>query len=468
MTAASPKRRGRPPASASVQAPAPDTAPKAVRGRPKRVVDEPIPAETPKSTKRKRELDDEPAADPPKKRGRPPKSVASTTQKPLPKKVEKEQTKPQEKRTATKQASKAPTKATSKPVPKAADTNKSVVRKGRPPGSTNKKIKDVPTKAVKPKAPKKSTKAATKDPANTESEGEFVEGLTQPDDQDADESQYWLMKAEPDSRIEKGVDVAYPIDELATATEPEPWDGMFNPVFGDCNDGKTLTLIGVRNAVARNKMRAMRKGDLAFFYHSNCAVPGIVGVMRIVEEHSIDESAFDPTHPYYDEKSNRDKPKWDCVKVEFVKKFQDIITLKELKSTPELSDMQIAQKAYGRLSVQSVTPDQWQFVLKMANEPDDLGVTSTVSGYEADTNGETDKELVEDSIGADDVDVGDIDAEKIAAYGDPSDASEDEDEMDVQLNGANGLVVNQEVQTEKNRVEALDAFAKEINSGGEI
>jgi predicted RNA-binding protein with PUA-like domain len=211
----------------------------------------------------------------------------------------------------------------------------------------------------------------------------------------------------------------------------------------------------------------MRKGDLAFFYHSNCAVPGIVGVMRIAEEHSVDESAFDPTHPYYDEKSNREKPKWDCVKVEFVKKFQSIITLKELKSTPELSDMQIAKKAYGRLSVQTVTSDQWQFVLKMANEPEDLGVASTVSGYEADTNGETDKEMVEDSIGADDVDM-DVDAKKIAAYGDLSDVSEDDDEVDMQLNGAIGLGVNQEVQAEKERVEAIDTFAREIASGGEV
>lgn len=216
-------------------------------------------------------------------------------------------------------------------------------------------------------------------------------------------------------------------------------------------------------------MRAMRRGDLAFFYHSNCAVPGIVGVMRIAEEHSIDESAFDPTHPYYDEKSSRDKPKWDCVKVEFVKKFQDIITLKTLKSTPQLANMPIAQSAYGRLSVQTVSPAQWQFVLKMAGEPEDLGVTSTVSGYEADTNGETDKELVEDSIGADDdedrEEDDDIDVDVIkAACGDPDEV---DDETNKQLNGvgAEHTFDDEEVQAEKDRVEAIDAFAKEIVSG---
>lgn len=196
--------------------------------------------------------------------------------------------------------------------------------------------------------------------------------------------------------------------------------------------------------------------------------------MRIAEEHSIDESAFDPTHPYYDEKSSRDKPKWDCVKVEFVKKFSDIIPLKTLKSTPQLENMQIAQKAYGRLSVQSVSQDQWKFVLNMAGEAEDLGVTSTVSGYEADTNGETDKELVEDSIGADDdedkeEDDIEVDENIKAAYGDPEDDTEGEQDADKQLNGnATEHAYDEEVQAEKDRVEAIDAFAKEITSGADI
>jgi len=168
----------------------------------------------------------------------------------------------------------------------------------------------------------------------------------------------------------------------------------------------------------------MRKGDLAFFYHSSCDVPGIVGAMRIVEEHSVDESAFDPNHPYFDHKSKRDKPTWDCVKVEFVKKFENPVTLKALKADPKLVNMQIAQKAYGRLSVQAVTPAQWKYVLKMADEPEDMGVISATSGYEADTNGETetDKEAVEDSVGIDD-----IDAAKMAAYGNLDDPATNDD-----------------------------------------
>jgi len=77
------------------------------------------------------------------------------------------------------------------------------------------------------------------------------------------------MKAEPESRIEKGHDIKFSIDDLASKTEPEPWDG-------------------IRNYAARNNLRSMKKGDLAFFYHSSCKVPAIVGLMEIVQEHSPD------------------------------------------------------------------------------------------------------------------------------------------------------------------------------------
>ncbi|KAK5943397.1 hypothetical protein PMZ80_004404 [Knufia obscura] len=407
VAADTPKKRGRPAKATTAEVASPkkaaattaSTPVKIGRGRPKKTETVPAPAVT-KSPKRKRE-NEEPEAAPakkrgrpskagtdavaeaatPKKRGRPAKAAATTsatkTRKPLPVKVQKDEPK--------KVASKS--KAVAKPATK----------RGRPASSTNKPT--TATKATKPAKKGGKSKILKEDP-ETEVE-DFVEGLTQDDEQEDGDLQYWLMKAEPNTRIDKNVDLAYPIDKLAKATEPEPWDG-------------------VRNYVARNNMRAMRKGDLAFFYHSNCDVPGIVGVMRIAEEHDVDETAFDPAHPYFDEKSDRNKPKWDCVKVEFVKKFNEAITLKELKNTPELSNMQIAQKAFSRLSVQKVTPDQWQFVLKMANEPEDLGVTSPVSGYEADTNGETDKEAVDESVTGEEPD-----AEAIAAYGKPDDAAED-------------------------------------------
>jgi predicted RNA-binding protein with PUA-like domain len=133
-------------------------------------------------------------------------------------------------------------------------------------------------------------------------------------------------------------------------------------------------------------MRAMRKGDLAFFYHSSCAVPGAVGVMRIVAEHSTDESAFDPEHPYFDPKSDAAKPKWEVVHVEFVKKFDNIVTLRDLKSEAPLSNMQMLRQS--RLSISSVTPNEWAHILGLAGEPLSLGQPETTGGYESDIDGE--------------------------------------------------------------------------------
>ncbi|KAJ4504766.1 hypothetical protein HRR83_003102 [Exophiala dermatitidis] len=219
--------------------------------------------------------------------------------------------------------------------------------------------------------------------------------------------QYWLMKAEPNSRMEKGHDVRFSIDDLMAKTEPEAWDG-------------------VRNAAARNNMRAMRKGDLAFFYHSNCDVPGIAGVMRIVQEHSVDESAFDPNHPYYDPKSDRAKPKWDVVHVEFVRKFDKLVTLKELKSFSEpsgaLKDMQMLRQS--RLSVSSVKPAEWEFILQLAGEPLTLGQEAGKDGYESDVDGEG-----EETVADVDADL-DTDAAKSVSGNNDSEVEDDEDGAD--------------------------------------
>ena len=137
-------------------------------------------------------------------------------------------------------------------------------------------------------------------------------------------------------------------------------------------------------------MRAMRKGDLAFFYHSSCTVPGVVGVMRIVAEHSIDESAFDPNHPYFDPKSDRSKPRWEVVYVEFVRKFENSISLRELKSFAgpggALENMQTLKQS--RLSVSSVSPEEWRFILDLAGQSLTLGHGDGTSGYESQVDGE--------------------------------------------------------------------------------
>ncbi|KAK8165165.1 PUA-like domain-containing protein, partial [Phyllosticta citrichinensis] len=158
---------------------------------------------------------------------------------------------------------------------------------------------------------------------------------------------HWLMKAEPESRLENGVDVKFSIDDLEAATEPEAWDG-------------------VRNHVAKNNMMSMKKGDLAFFYHSNCKTPGIAGIMEIVEEAAPDESAFDSKHPYYDSKSSRDQPIWHCVKVAFRSKFEhpERLTLTALKPLAAnggpLANMQLFKQS--RLSVSKVSRGEWDFI----------------------------------------------------------------------------------------------------------
>ena len=105
-----------------------------------------------------------------------------------------------------------------------------------------------------------------------------------------DSPRYWLMKAEPETRIEKGQDIKFSIDDLAAKKEPEPWDGNISipqPSLPTITNFRS----GIRNYAARNNLRAMKKGDLAFFYHSSCKVPAIVGIMEIVQEHSPDRAS---------------------------------------------------------------------------------------------------------------------------------------------------------------------------------
>lgn len=181
-------------------------------------------------------------------------------------------------------------KALRPPQPVVAPTSKP---KGRPKSSTTNATTAVGTgKSVdKPKGKPKTTKAKEKAAAPQAGTDEKLDGLTANEsdrdvvDEDKGE-QYWLMKAEPDSRVENGVDVKFSIDDLMNAKVPEGWDGKDQICLGEFY--RLLTYVGVRNVVARNRMRAMKKGDLAFFYHSNTKVPGVAGIMEIVEEHSID------------------------------------------------------------------------------------------------------------------------------------------------------------------------------------
>nr|VFJ51003.1 MAG: Predicted RNA-binding protein, contains PUA-like domain [Candidatus Kentron sp. FW] len=156
--------------------------------------------------------------------------------------------------------------------------------------------------------------------------------------------QYWLMKSEPGE---------FSIEDLAQRPgQREPWDG-------------------VRNYQARNMLRdRMKMEDLAFFYHSNCAEPGIVGIMRIIREGYPDATAFDPEDKHFDPKSDPQNPRWYRVDVELVRIFPGTLSLRELKRYPELADMPLVQRG-NRLSVMPVSANQWDFILSLVDSPTD-------------------------------------------------------------------------------------------------
>jgi predicted RNA-binding protein with PUA-like domain len=106
---------------------------------------------------------------------------------------------------------------------------------------------------------------------------------------------------------------------------------------------------GVRNYLARNNMRAMRLGDLGFFYHSNIGLE-IVGICKVCRL----------AHP---DSSSTEDPRWECVDVEAVCDFPKPVTLADVKANPTLANMSLVTSM--RLSVQPVTPDEWAEVCRV-------------------------------------------------------------------------------------------------------
>jgi predicted RNA-binding protein with PUA-like domain len=153
---------------------------------------------------------------------------------------------------------------------------------------------------------------------------------------------YWLMKSEPET---------FGIDDLAAAKRrTSAWDG-------------------VRNYQARNYIRdGMKKGDQAFFYHSSCDVPGIVGIVSIVSEAYPDPTAFKKGHDHYDADSDPKNPRWWMVDVRLERKFDRVVTLDELRNhiDDKLKDLVILKRG-NRLSITPVTKSEWQFILSLAD-----------------------------------------------------------------------------------------------------
>lgn len=148
---------------------------------------------------------------------------------------------------------------------------------------------------------------------------------------------YWLMKSEPS-------DVS--IDDLAAMP------------------GQTVAWYGVRNYQARNFMRdQMEAGDKVLFYHSSCEEPGVAGLAVVSRKAYPDETQFDPKSKYFDPKATRENPRWMNVDVKLAKKTR-LVSIKELRSHPELANMRILQKG-NRLSITPVDPKEYNFILSL-------------------------------------------------------------------------------------------------------
>ena len=107
---------------------------------------------------------------------------------------------------------------------------------------------------------------------------------------------------------------------------------------------------GIRNYQARNFMRTMQPGDQAFFYHSNCKPPGIIGLMEVVEVGLVDPTQFDPEAKYYDPKSSPDKPRWDCAKLRFCGEFDELLSLDQLRDLYTEEQLPVIKRG-NRLSI---------------------------------------------------------------------------------------------------------------------
>jgi predicted RNA-binding protein with PUA-like domain len=148
---------------------------------------------------------------------------------------------------------------------------------------------------------------------------------------------YWLLKSEP---------TTFGIDKLSKSpNQTTHWEG-------------------VRNYQARNYLRAMQTGDQAFFYHSNCKVPGITGVVEIVKASYPDQTAFDPESAYYDPRSTSENPRWYRVDVKLVKIFNEIIPLELIKSQTGLDGLALIKRG-NRLSVMPVSSKEWKIMMAL-------------------------------------------------------------------------------------------------------
>ncbi|MDF1722208.1 MAG: EVE domain-containing protein [Minwuia sp.] len=132
---------------------------------------------------------------------------------------------------------------------------------------------------------------------------------------------YWLFKSEPNTW---GWD-----DQVARGDKGEHWDG-------------------VRNYQASNNMKAMKVGDLGFFYHS-VNEKRIVGIVEVIREYYPDHT--DP------------KERFGMVDVKAVRPFNKPVTLEDVKAEPRLADLPLIKQS--RLSVMPIPEDAWGLLCQM-------------------------------------------------------------------------------------------------------
>jgi len=149
---------------------------------------------------------------------------------------------------------------------------------------------------------------------------------------------WWLMKSEPD---------VYGIHHLE-------------------QEGSTLW-DGIRNYQARNFMRTMQPGDLAFFYHSNARPPGIVGLMEVLETGITDPSQFDPSSKYHDPASKPEAPRWDCVRMGHRRSFARMLSLDDLRQQFDPEALPVLRRG-NRLSILPVSDASARRLLELLGE----------------------------------------------------------------------------------------------------
>lgn len=128
---------------------------------------------------------------------------------------------------------------------------------------------------------------------------------------------------------------------------------------------KTTLWDCVRNYQARNFLKEMTPGDKVLVYHSQSEPVGVVGVARVAARAEPDPTQFDPKSDYFDEAAMKDAPRWFAPRLKFVERFGGTVPLAALKKQKGLAKMELLKRG-SRLSVQPVSPDEFDIVLGLA------------------------------------------------------------------------------------------------------